>query len=170
MINKWQRKRTNEPETGTFYGLIDDCGTLWTGDPEGWMLSQPFSWFFYYVPSLSLLEWFPGLLCVVPERDSRVSVGHLHVGLCALLCLPGGNTMSTMSISAVFDLQLLTFCLDLLTFSDWLHQCDILGDESRPSLHELLLQPVQRIPDYLLLLQVGSSQNLCCFFKHVYTN
>uniref|UniRef100_H3CWS4 Rho guanine nucleotide exchange factor (GEF) 33 n=1 Tax=Tetraodon nigroviridis TaxID=99883 RepID=H3CWS4_TETNG len=32
-------------------------------------------------------------------------------------------------------------------------ECDILGDESRPSLHNLLLQPVQRIPDYLLLLQ-----------------
>lgn len=59
----------------------------------------------------------------------------------------------------------LTFCLDLLTFSDWLRQCDILGDESRPSLHDLLLQPVQRIPDYLLLLQVSSSRDLRCRFK-----
>lgn len=33
-------------------------------------------------------------------------------------------------------------------------QSDILGDDSKPSLHTLLLQPVQRIPDYLLLLQV----------------
>ncbi|TNM99482.1 hypothetical protein fugu_012515 [Takifugu bimaculatus] len=32
-------------------------------------------------------------------------------------------------------------------------ECDILGDESTPSLHDLLLQPVQRIPEYLLLLQ-----------------
>ncbi|MED6292484.1 hypothetical protein CHARACLAT_000700, partial [Characodon lateralis] len=32
-------------------------------------------------------------------------------------------------------------------------ECDILGDESRPSLYTLLLQPVQRIPEYLLLLQ-----------------
>ncbi|XP_008427060.1 rho guanine nucleotide exchange factor 33 isoform X2 [Poecilia reticulata] len=31
--------------------------------------------------------------------------------------------------------------------------CDVLGDESRPSLYTLLLQPVQRIPEYLLLLQ-----------------
>uniref|UniRef100_A0A665TG40 DH domain-containing protein n=1 Tax=Echeneis naucrates TaxID=173247 RepID=A0A665TG40_ECHNA len=30
---------------------------------------------------------------------------------------------------------------------------DIMGDESKPSLHTLLLQPVQRIPDYMLLLQ-----------------
>ncbi|XP_032408957.1 rho guanine nucleotide exchange factor 33 isoform X4 [Xiphophorus hellerii] len=30
---------------------------------------------------------------------------------------------------------------------------DVLGDESRPSLYTLLLQPVQRIPEYLLLLQ-----------------
>ncbi|XP_061140585.1 rho guanine nucleotide exchange factor 33 isoform X1 [Syngnathus typhle] len=30
---------------------------------------------------------------------------------------------------------------------------DVMGDESRPSLHTLLLQPVQRIPEYLLLLQ-----------------
>uniref|UniRef100_A0A3Q2QKN9 Rho guanine nucleotide exchange factor (GEF) 33 n=1 Tax=Fundulus heteroclitus TaxID=8078 RepID=A0A3Q2QKN9_FUNHE len=32
-------------------------------------------------------------------------------------------------------------------------ECDIQGDESRPSLYTLLLQPVQRIPEYLLLLQ-----------------
>ncbi|XP_071385717.1 rho guanine nucleotide exchange factor 33 [Centroberyx affinis] len=32
-------------------------------------------------------------------------------------------------------------------------ESDILGDESKPSLHTLLLQPVQRIPEYLLLLQ-----------------
>ncbi|KAM4729834.1 uncharacterized protein arhgef33 isoform 3-T3 [Anableps anableps] len=32
-------------------------------------------------------------------------------------------------------------------------ECDIVGDESRPSLYTLLLQPVQRIPEYLLLLQ-----------------
>ncbi|XP_057703324.1 rho guanine nucleotide exchange factor 33 isoform X2 [Corythoichthys intestinalis] len=30
---------------------------------------------------------------------------------------------------------------------------DIMGDESKPSLRTLLLQPVQRIPEYLLLLQ-----------------
>ncbi|XP_068424993.1 rho guanine nucleotide exchange factor 33 [Clinocottus analis] len=32
-------------------------------------------------------------------------------------------------------------------------ESEIMGDESRPSLHTLLLQPVQRIPEYLLLLQ-----------------
>ncbi|XP_013873031.1 rho guanine nucleotide exchange factor 33 isoform X2 [Austrofundulus limnaeus] len=32
-------------------------------------------------------------------------------------------------------------------------ESDIIGDESKPSLYTLLLQPVQRIPDYLLLLQ-----------------
>uniref|UniRef100_A0AAV2JK67 DH domain-containing protein n=1 Tax=Knipowitschia caucasica TaxID=637954 RepID=A0AAV2JK67_KNICA len=32
-------------------------------------------------------------------------------------------------------------------------ESDILGDESKPSLYSLLLQPVQRIPEYLLLLQ-----------------
>ncbi|XP_070697148.1 rho guanine nucleotide exchange factor 33 isoform X2 [Pempheris klunzingeri] len=32
-------------------------------------------------------------------------------------------------------------------------ESDIAGDESKPSLHTLLLQPVQRIPEYLLLLQ-----------------
>ncbi|XP_026209408.1 rho guanine nucleotide exchange factor 33 isoform X2 [Anabas testudineus] len=32
-------------------------------------------------------------------------------------------------------------------------ESDKLGDESKPSLHTLLLQPVQRIPEYLLLLQ-----------------
>ncbi|CAL8297773.1 unnamed protein product [Merluccius merluccius] len=32
-------------------------------------------------------------------------------------------------------------------------ECDMMGDESRPSLHTLLLQPVQRIPQYTLLLQ-----------------
>ncbi|XP_041920895.1 rho guanine nucleotide exchange factor 33 [Alosa alosa] len=30
---------------------------------------------------------------------------------------------------------------------------DIIGDDTRPSLHNLLLQPVQRIPEYLALLQ-----------------
>ncbi|KAK6293756.1 hypothetical protein J4Q44_G00360820 [Coregonus suidteri] len=34
-----------------------------------------------------------------------------------------------------------------------LFEGDIMGDETRPSLHTLLLQPVQRIPEYLLLLQ-----------------
>ncbi|XP_053730185.1 rho guanine nucleotide exchange factor 33 isoform X5 [Synchiropus splendidus] len=32
-------------------------------------------------------------------------------------------------------------------------ESDITGDECKPSLHMLLLQPVQRIPEYLLLLQ-----------------
>uniref|UniRef100_A0A3Q3AZA8 Rho guanine nucleotide exchange factor 33 n=2 Tax=Kryptolebias marmoratus TaxID=37003 RepID=A0A3Q3AZA8_KRYMA len=32
-------------------------------------------------------------------------------------------------------------------------ESDVIGDESKPSLHTLLLQPVQRIPEYLLLLQ-----------------
>ncbi|KAM9804094.1 rho guanine nucleotide exchange factor 33 [Neosynchiropus ocellatus] len=32
-------------------------------------------------------------------------------------------------------------------------ESDIMGDECKPSLHTLLLQPVQRIPEYLLLLQ-----------------
>ncbi|XP_034538200.1 rho guanine nucleotide exchange factor 33 [Notolabrus celidotus] len=32
-------------------------------------------------------------------------------------------------------------------------ESDITGDESKPSLYTLLLQPVQRIPEYLLLLQ-----------------
>ncbi|XP_042358714.1 rho guanine nucleotide exchange factor 33 [Plectropomus leopardus] len=32
-------------------------------------------------------------------------------------------------------------------------ESEIMGDESKPSLHTLLLQPVQRIPEYLLLLQ-----------------
>ncbi|XP_055083188.1 rho guanine nucleotide exchange factor 33 [Periophthalmus magnuspinnatus] len=32
-------------------------------------------------------------------------------------------------------------------------ESDVLGDESKPSLYSLLLQPVQRIPEYLLLLQ-----------------
>ncbi|XP_056148218.1 rho guanine nucleotide exchange factor 33 [Lampris incognitus] len=32
-------------------------------------------------------------------------------------------------------------------------ESEMIGDESRPSLHTLLLQPVQRIPEYLLLLQ-----------------
>ncbi|CDQ65896.1 unnamed protein product [Oncorhynchus mykiss] len=34
-----------------------------------------------------------------------------------------------------------------------LFEGDIMGDETHPSLHTLLLQPVQRIPEYLLLLQ-----------------
>ncbi|KAK3563457.1 hypothetical protein QTP86_028874, partial [Hemibagrus guttatus] len=37
---------------------------------------------------------------------------------------------------------------------------DITGDETRPSLHTLLLQPVQRIPEYLRLLQVSSVKQL----------
>ncbi|CAK6960759.1 rho guanine nucleotide exchange factor 33 [Scomber scombrus] len=37
--------------------------------------------------------------------------------------------------------------------SSTLLESDIMGDESKPSLHTLLLQPVQRIPEYLLLLQ-----------------
>ncbi|XP_061915541.1 rho guanine nucleotide exchange factor 33 isoform X3 [Entelurus aequoreus] len=32
-------------------------------------------------------------------------------------------------------------------------ESDIMGDKPKPSLHTLLLQPVQRIPEYLLLLQ-----------------
>ncbi|XP_041866566.1 rho guanine nucleotide exchange factor 33 isoform X2 [Melanotaenia boesemani] len=32
-------------------------------------------------------------------------------------------------------------------------ESDIMGDDSKPSLYNLLLQPVQRIPEYLLLLQ-----------------
>ncbi|XP_040035416.2 rho guanine nucleotide exchange factor 33 isoform X1 [Gasterosteus aculeatus] len=32
-------------------------------------------------------------------------------------------------------------------------ESETIGDESKPSLHTLLLQPVQRIPEYLLLLQ-----------------
>uniref|UniRef100_A0A667ZKF4 Rho guanine nucleotide exchange factor (GEF) 33 n=1 Tax=Myripristis murdjan TaxID=586833 RepID=A0A667ZKF4_9TELE len=32
-------------------------------------------------------------------------------------------------------------------------ECEIMGDDTKPSLHTLLLQPVQRIPEYLLLLQ-----------------
>lgn len=34
-------------------------------------------------------------------------------------------------------------------------QIDMMGDDSRASLHTLLLQPVQRIPEYLQLLQVA---------------
>ncbi|KAK2824550.1 hypothetical protein Q5P01_021725 [Channa striata] len=37
--------------------------------------------------------------------------------------------------------------------SSALLESDIMGDESKPSLYTLLLQPVQRIPEYLLLLQ-----------------
>ncbi|XP_034041386.1 rho guanine nucleotide exchange factor 33 isoform X2 [Thalassophryne amazonica] len=37
--------------------------------------------------------------------------------------------------------------------SSTLFENDIVGDESKLSLHTLLLQPVQRIPEYLLLLQ-----------------
>ncbi|XP_006784033.1 rho guanine nucleotide exchange factor 33 [Neolamprologus brichardi] len=37
--------------------------------------------------------------------------------------------------------------------SSALLESDITGDESKPSLYTLLLQPVQRIPEYLLLLQ-----------------
>ncbi|XP_039995640.1 rho guanine nucleotide exchange factor 33 [Xiphias gladius] len=51
-------------------------------------------------------------------------------------------------------------CLSVVTMlasssmkSSALLESDIMGDESKPSLHNLLLQPVQRIPDYLLLLQ-----------------
>lgn len=96
-----------------------------------------------------------------------MSVSHLHVGLwlCALVLLPGGNTIGIMSISAVLS----NFAL-LSGFADWLRQCDTLGDETRPSLHDLLLQPVQRIPEYLLLLQVSSSQDLRCLFKRVNAN
>ncbi|XP_052009532.1 rho guanine nucleotide exchange factor 33-like isoform X2 [Xyrauchen texanus] len=39
------------------------------------------------------------------------------------------------------------------TKSDSLLESDITGDETRPSLHSLLLQPVQRIPEYNTLLQ-----------------
>lgn len=41
-----------------------------------------------------------------------------------------------------------------------IYQCDIKGDESKPSLHNLLLQPVQRIPEYLLLLQVSEETSV----------
>ncbi|KAJ8393204.1 hypothetical protein AAFF_G00062760 [Aldrovandia affinis] len=34
-----------------------------------------------------------------------------------------------------------------------LFESDVMGNESHPTLHSLLLQPVQRIPEYLLLLQ-----------------
>ncbi|XP_067466871.1 rho guanine nucleotide exchange factor 33 isoform X1 [Thunnus thynnus] len=51
-------------------------------------------------------------------------------------------------------------CLSVVTMlasssmkSSTLLESDIMGDESKPSLHTLLLQPVQRIPEYLLLLQ-----------------
>ncbi|XP_026165296.1 rho guanine nucleotide exchange factor 33 isoform X2 [Mastacembelus armatus] len=51
-------------------------------------------------------------------------------------------------------------CLSVVTMlassplkSSALQESDIMGDESKPSLHTLLLQPVQRIPEYLLLLQ-----------------
>nr|XP_020457478.1 rho guanine nucleotide exchange factor 33 [Monopterus albus] len=51
-------------------------------------------------------------------------------------------------------------CLSVITMlacssvkSSALQESDITGDESKPSLHMLLLQPVQRIPEYLLLLQ-----------------
>ncbi|KAM7408380.1 hypothetical protein PAMA_002210 [Pampus argenteus] len=51
-------------------------------------------------------------------------------------------------------------CLSVVTMlssssmkSSTLLESDIIGDESKPSLHTLLLQPVQRIPEYLLLLQ-----------------
>ncbi|XP_023271493.1 rho guanine nucleotide exchange factor 33 isoform X1 [Seriola lalandi dorsalis] len=51
-------------------------------------------------------------------------------------------------------------CLSVVTMlasssvkSSALMESDIMGDESKPSLHTLLLQPVQRIPEYLLLLQ-----------------
>uniref|UniRef100_A0A8D3E8M7 DH domain-containing protein n=2 Tax=Scophthalmus maximus TaxID=52904 RepID=A0A8D3E8M7_SCOMX len=51
-------------------------------------------------------------------------------------------------------------CLSVVTMlasssmkSSALLESDIMGDESKPSLHTLLLQPVQRIPEYLLLLQ-----------------
>ncbi|XP_040905220.1 rho guanine nucleotide exchange factor 33 [Toxotes jaculatrix] len=51
-------------------------------------------------------------------------------------------------------------CLSVVTMlastsmkSSPLLESDIMGDESKPSLHTLLLQPVQRIPEYLLLLQ-----------------
>lgn len=55
---------------------------------------------------------------------------------------------------------MLPFC------SDWL-QSDIMGDESKPSLYTLLLQPVQRIPEYLLLLQVRLTDALPTTF-HAY--
>lgn len=42
-----------------------------------------------------------------------------------------------------------------------------MGDESKPSLYTLLLQPVQRIPEYLLLLQVRLTNALPTTF-HAY--
>lgn len=42
-----------------------------------------------------------------------------------------------------------------------------MGDESKPSLYTLLLQPVQRIPEYLLLLQVRLTDALPTTF-HAY--
>ncbi|XP_038593836.1 rho guanine nucleotide exchange factor 33 isoform X3 [Micropterus salmoides] len=51
-------------------------------------------------------------------------------------------------------------CLSVVTMlssssvkSSAFQESDITGDESKPSLYTLLLQPVQRIPEYLLLLQ-----------------
>lgn len=104
-----------------------------------------------------------------------MSIGHLHFGLwlCALACLCGGNTNNIrtfgentgIKLLILFGQMLLGYLLYylIMTLLDsvwivplWFHQCDILGDESRPSLHDLLLQPVQRIPEYLLLLQVRS--------------
>lgn len=81
--------------------------------------------------------------------------------------LASGSVPSSafLEVTSLLQCQYLPY---LLTFSDWLHQCDILGDESRPSLHDLLLQPVQRIPDYLLLLQVSSPPHLSCLFERVH--
>nr|XP_057914216.1 rho guanine nucleotide exchange factor 33 [Doryrhamphus excisus] len=44
-------------------------------------------------------------------------------------------------------------CLAVITMLESFLESDIMGDDSNPSLHTLLLQPVQRIPEYLLLLQ-----------------
>ncbi|XP_029377693.1 rho guanine nucleotide exchange factor 33 [Echeneis naucrates] len=50
-------------------------------------------------------------------------------------------------------LSVITMLASSSTKSSALLESDIMGDESKPSLHTLLLQPVQRIPDYMLLLQ-----------------
>ncbi|KAM8859335.1 rho guanine nucleotide exchange factor 33 isoform 1-T1 [Spinachia spinachia] len=45
-------------------------------------------------------------------------------------------------------------CLSVVSLkSSAFLESETIGDESKPSLHTLLLQPVQRIPEYLLLLQ-----------------
>lgn len=108
------------------------------------------------VPALSLLQsdfldFYVSYLREIPECLSVIS-------MLASGSVPSSAFLEVTPLAQCQHLPsspTLAFCLDFLTFSDCLHQCDILGDESRPSLYDLLLQPVQRIPDYLLLLQVS---------------